>query len=541
MTVIKRWTGTVWETVSNEAVSVAIDQAQSHGSPDTNTSAVALHHTLGTSPTQAAAGNHEHGLSNLGSSLEAVPLFVYGNSYTVFPNAGGRSTTNGEWTKRLTDRLRMRKGLDAGLAGSVAPQIWFEANNNAYGATDPSRKWVVGSNGLVVYEETINDVVTFGGLAAAKSAYRDSLRALIELWGCSSRVDATDAGITYSAGDWTSGTAYLVNDGRKTVVSGATATFTFTGTACTLYVYGLSGAAPQVTVKEGATTLATEDLSYRSGTWDPPGFVGTTAGLSVIPIRITGLSAGSHTLVLTSTGAGTTYFDGYSLPSETPPQTILLVEGEITAYYLGSKAIHDEYTQILRDVAAEYPARVSVADPGAAWDKNTCLQLKSNTGGSDTGNHPNDLGMGVLADAVTKTALTLGYRSGMNVMTGPSTRLPFFVPLASLEKGAANGLATLDAAGKIPSSQLPTGGVGVPYVQHYVSGTTTASGYLTVLHTAGFTPRLAIAFSTSPGSNANPFACDLMNATGTRFRFASILGGVHASLATGTFSVAYWA
>ena len=35
-------------------------QAQSHGSPDTNASPTALHHTLGTGANQAAAGNHNH-------------------------------------------------------------------------------------------------------------------------------------------------------------------------------------------------------------------------------------------------------------------------------------------------------------------------------------------------------------------------------------------------------------------------------------------------------------------------------------------------
>jgi hypothetical protein len=40
---------------------VKLDQANTHQNPDTNASLTALHHTLGTGPFQAAAGDHSHG------------------------------------------------------------------------------------------------------------------------------------------------------------------------------------------------------------------------------------------------------------------------------------------------------------------------------------------------------------------------------------------------------------------------------------------------------------------------------------------------
>jgi len=69
-----------WGTVLNEFLSVAhaadgsineaslplpLEQSQTHASPDTDTSTSALHHTIGTSANQAAAGNHGHTLASL--------------------------------------------------------------------------------------------------------------------------------------------------------------------------------------------------------------------------------------------------------------------------------------------------------------------------------------------------------------------------------------------------------------------------------------------------------------------------------------------
>lgn len=58
-----------------------LSQANTHQSPDTDTSATALHHTLGSGQFQAAAGNHAHSLPSYGNWVSFTP--------TLSPDSGG--------------------------------------------------------------------------------------------------------------------------------------------------------------------------------------------------------------------------------------------------------------------------------------------------------------------------------------------------------------------------------------------------------------------------------------------------------------------
>jgi hypothetical protein len=344
-----------------------------------------------------------------GSSLfEAIPFYVYGNSYTV----GSRATAGGEWPKRVHDRLRMGAMQSAGLGGAVMGQVAYEANNNVSGAT-PSRAWVTGSKGLIVLEETINDAVTFGDTPAARAGYVSALRALVETFRALTRIDATNAAITYSSG-WTSGTAYLKASGKKVATAGATATFTVTGDECTVYVMGSSGLTntPVVEISNGGTVLATVDMAAQMAAYNTPGTVGTGISSNLTPIRVTGLGPGASTLVVKSVNANNLYFDGYSTPNLTsPPQIIFVKEGIITNYSPhGSSTSREMYNSLMDDVAAEYPGIVSIADPRPNWDT-SCLYM-----GDGTGNHPNDKGQAVIADAVIAAAVQLGYVNGMHTL-----------------------------------------------------------------------------------------------------------------------------
>jgi len=342
--------------------------------------------------------------------VEGVPVTVYGNSYTVSPPLSGRA--NLDHPTRAANRLRMGTATKNGVGGSVANHVFFDANSNVSGAA-PSHQWVPGNNkGLVIFEETINDVVTFGSSAAAQDNYREALRGLVELWRTGTRVPATDASITY-AGTWGVGvTGYHQGGGKRATASGSTATFTFTGTEIVVWINTSgSGTTPSVTIKEGTTTLATVTTTGRMQPYDAPGVVGTSTSVGACAIRIKNLTAGSHTFVLTTSGTGSLFFDGYSLPATKPPQIIFVKEGAISSYAPnGSAALHATYNQILLDVAAEYPSIVTVADPGANWDS-SCLYM-----GDGTGNHPNDKGHAVLADAVVAAVKTLGYKDGMHIL-----------------------------------------------------------------------------------------------------------------------------
>jgi hypothetical protein len=342
--------------------------------------------------------------------VEGIPLYVYGNSYTVAP-AVGRATT--EWPKRLQSRLDMGALASNGHSGAVMGQIAYNLNNNVDGAT-PSRKWTTGSKGLVIVEESINDTVTFGTSAKAQTAYGMALRTMVELMRATIRKDATDVAITYT-GTWSTGTTYLVNSGKKTSAVGAKASFSVTGDAVTLYWMGDKDATAYATpdVKIGRTVIGTIDTRNQMDPYNAPGTVGTGIGVNLCCTRITGMGAGAHTVdvILTASVTNPLYFDGFSVPGTKPPQIIFLKEGLISNYNPnGSSAARDAYNSIMDTVAAEYPSFVSVADPGASWDA-SCLYM-----GDGTGNHPNDKGYTVQTDTLAAKIKTLGYRDGMHIL-----------------------------------------------------------------------------------------------------------------------------
>lgn len=385
-----------WQTLNSAAVGLGNVNNTSDLAKPVSTATQAAIDALGTPTT----------------TVESIPLYVYGNSYTVAP-AVGRATIGGEWPKRLQARLRMGALASNGQSGAVMGQIAYNLNNNVDGAT-PSRKWVTGSKGLVIVEESINDCVTFGTSAKAQTAYGMALRTMIELMRASTRTDATDGAITYT-GTWTTGTGYLVNSGKKTSTVTDKASFSVTGDAVTLYWMGDKDATAYTTadVKIGSTVIGTIDTRNQMDPYNAPGTVGTGIAANLCCTRITGMGSGAHTVdvVLTASVGTPFYFDGFSVPGTRPPQIILLKEGLITNYNPnGSSAARDAYNAIMETVAGEYPTFVSTADPQPTWDS-SCLYLNDGTG-----NHPNDKGMGVLTDTLAAKIKTLGLRDGMQIL-----------------------------------------------------------------------------------------------------------------------------
>lgn len=80
------------------------------------------------------------------------------------------------------------------------------------------------------------------------------------------------------------------------------------------------------------------------------------------------------------------------------------------------------------------------------------------------------------------------------------------------------------------------------YVQHYGGNTTDASGFVTQVHTAGFTPLLVHAYSRNPaGAFCVAVGTDTYSSTGFRVRFANwSTSGAYVSAATGPFSAVFW-
>lgn len=82
--------------------------------------------------------------------------------------------------------------------------------------------------------------------------------------------------------------------------------------------------------------------------------------------------------------------------------------------------------------------------------------------------------------------------------------------------------------------------------QDYIGGTTDANGFLTVNHTAGFTPTLVTVHSTAPSASfAIPWGTDTYTSTQARVRFSdprstAPTSGAYASASTGAFSAIFW-
>jgi hypothetical protein len=111
-------------------------QTESHYSPDTDTATSSLHHTIGTSATQAAAGNHAHSGTTIALAgdltLAATALTLGGaNSYNVAVNNDSHSHTG-------TTISGLTLGTDVGgnyVASLVAGTGVTLANNSGSGAT----------------------------------------------------------------------------------------------------------------------------------------------------------------------------------------------------------------------------------------------------------------------------------------------------------------------------------------------------------------------------------------------------------------------
>jgi hypothetical protein len=77
--------------------------------------------------------------------------------------------------------------------------------------------------------------------------------------------------------------------------------------------------------------------------------------------------------------------------------------------------------------------------------------------------------------------------------------------------------------------------------QDFGGGTTDSVGYLTVTHTAGFTPTAVQVAGRNPANSFAVFwAADSFTATQTRLRFMNANGGSFVSAVTGPFTAWFW-
>lgn len=107
--------------------------------------------------------------------------------------------------------------------------------------------------------------------------------------------------------------------------------------------------------------------------------------------------------------------------------------------------------------------------------------------------------------------------------------------------------ATWERVGTVPLSEVTylkhtAGAAKRVHRQDFGSATTDASGFLTVTHTAGFTPTAVQVASRSPATtSAILWGADTFTATTARLRFHSAaVAGSFNSAATGAFTAWFW-
>lgn len=130
-------------------------------------------------------------------------------------------------------------------------------------------------------------------------------------------------------------------------------------------------------------------------------------------------------------------------PGETSPKTRYVTPGQIAA--LNNAAI-SQAQQAAQD--AEDAAAAAQADADTAQATATAAQTTANTA-SSTATTANNNATTALANAATAQSTA---NTALSTATAAQTTANNAIPLS--QKGAANGVATLDAAGKVPASQL---------------------------------------------------------------------------------------
>ncbi len=339
--------------------------------------------------------------------IEGVSWYAYGHSYLA---ADSRNSVGSRYITRL-----QQTHLPGSLANRAVGGNYMQSTSNLVVGNGAST-WVVGGKGLVIVDATANDILWHGTSAVQRVGYEHTLRAVLATLSAGQRIEETDAGWTYT-GTWTAvGTNANLSGGNANLSPGTASneqvTRTFTGTECTLMTVGFD-ATTNHDVGElviDGTVVASQDT----------GGVCNAGAINYInlPIRVTSLASGSHTLIWRrkNTRAGNIWLDSLLLPSAAPPTIVVVKQPYLTtAGYTaggigspGNDATVDQYNAIISRVAAEF-SNAMVADPTVGWDKTTMW-------GSD-GYHPNDRGMAHYAAAIETALSATTWRHGLNNLT----------------------------------------------------------------------------------------------------------------------------
>lgn len=381
------------------------------------------------------------------TNLAAVPLHTYGDSnHAVSLNQN--SATVGQQLGRLLS-MPLFEGAVAGTQALDVPVSLLFGGSLDRGAGAPailkdSYPLPVPFRGVVLIGTGTNDVAQHGNDPLMVTRVRNALRAAVRIAQAAAKKAPTDASLTYSAG-WSTGPNIFAVGGtaKAATATGSYVDVTFTGDTVTLLTAGLQGAGgPQVSATESGSAWGSWDLSSLG----PSDAASTKLGyVPLVPLTVSGLGGGSHTLRFTKTTAASE-FDvlGVLVQSTAPAQVLLLdqpgpadawssydvAKTGVSYYGNGSDAGLASVNGVLADLATEFGPTVSVVPVTVGFDKPTMIA-------QPYGAHFNDRGVAHAANKVIQTLLPVGWRDGVQVLGAEGAPTPGLTGFKTVYRAAS--------------------------------------------------------------------------------------------------------
>lgn len=215
----------------------------------------------------------------------ANPIVVFGDS-----NAVGHGVTAGQdWPSLLASVLGVTKTMKASGGHMAADQAWL-----LYGVSPVDTMDYLLSIGT-------NDAQVYGADAVKRAAYVDFMRAIAVWCAAPSRVNARSMSVS---GGWYDTPVNSI--GRKTNISGATATATVSGTS----VYAAYILQNHID-SEGTFEILVDGVVKKTVVMNGTAIGNTQVGQSYAPacVRVGGLSSGSHVVQIRTVGTKTVHFE----------------------------------------------------------------------------------------------------------------------------------------------------------------------------------------------------------------------------------------
>jgi hypothetical protein len=325
------------------------------------------------------------------SSSSTAPYPYY--SYTAFGDsitAGvGASTLANDYVSVLASDLSVTVA-DDGVSGSTAnSQEDSVYTTNVPSTGSPLYTYMIGTNDISFYGSNVDEQTNYQSFIMASAAY-------LAIPNSNKVFGQSVSGVTYT-GTWTNSTYYGGAISKYSTTNGDTATFTTTGTVAYIAYTILNGNGGQFSVTVDGTSEGTYD-NYGYNNSSVTGSFSRNYGSGLA--RISGLSSGTHTIVLTVTSttsaSNQVFFDwatgNANLPTSGGP-TVL--EGEVIPQY-PTNLLVPVYNTLVADNVSTLSAdglNVHLVDTYDAID-NPSTELVV-----PPGIHPNDIGHTKMAQA----------------------------------------------------------------------------------------------------------------------------------------------